>query len=115
MPGSTAFSISSSASKTMSEASRMNAISSGVLSSMPPITCTIHVIWPSLSRFQRRHDSLLHLVDATHSVDGAHDAAGLVVTSEQRGLGLVFEQPLPDLLRHVIRADDEPLAFLVEN
>src|SRR2546423_735968 len=45
---------------------------------------------------QRREDALLHFVHRTHAVYRAHDAADLVVTSEQRGLVLVLGEALPE-------------------
>src|SRR5437763_1567034 len=87
----------------MSEASRMYASSSAVLISMPP----------PMASAQSRENALFHVVHATHSVDRAHDAARLVVTGEQRGLGLVFDHAPADRFGLVVGADDELLAVLV--
>src|SRR5260221_14280178 len=81
----------------------MKAISSVVLISMPP----------AMASAQRRKDALLHVVHATHSVHRAHDAARLVVTGEQCGLGLVLDHAPADALRLVVGADDELFAVVV--
>src|SRR3954465_5582509 len=87
----------------MSDASRMNAISSVVLISMPP----------AMASAQGREDALFHVVHTTHSVDRTHDAARLVVTGEQRRLGLVFDHAAAHRVGLVVGADDELLAVVV--